>query len=264
MTAGNISIDLNADLGEECGDDIAMLDIVTSANLAAGAHAGGGGVLYGVAVEAVKRGIQIGAHISYGDRENFGRISRLHAATPAMVDSFVDQIQTVAQAAEEAGGTISYVKAHGALYNDAAAHYSAAAMLVAAHRRAAQELGYLLPAMGLPNSQLHLLMDREHLPFVAEGFADRAYTSEGTLMPRSEPNSVYEDTKRVVEQARLMSMGQRVVVSDGSSIPMPVETICLHGDTPNTLAHATAVRAALETHGVVIEPFRRARITFAR
>lgn len=244
-------IDLNADLGEECGDDIAMLSIVSSANVAAGGHAGGGQVLLNTVAEAAARGVRIGAHPSYPDRENFGRISPIsNEVHPALfMESLINQILDVAAAAEQANAQISYVKPHGALYNDAMVNEDVALLVVRATRHASDNIALpgmpALPVMGQPGSTLQHIARVLSVPFIAEGFADRAYTPQGNLVPRSQPGAVLHDLQAITSQVLQMVQQGTVTAIDGTVIPMPIQTICVHGDTPGAVAIAQAVKTAL-------------------
>lgn len=248
-------MDLNADLGEECGDDIAMLNIVTTANIAAGGHAGGGAVLLRTVEVAAARGINIGAHISYPDREGFGRTSLLDQVPESeLLLALVEQICAVSAAAKMFGAVVTHVKPHGALYNDAAKNISAASLVLSTLEMAAELLSGpgLLPVMGLPNSILQTEAELNEFPFIPEAFADRRYSADGTLVPRTEPGAVLEDPRDVVEQALNLSLENRVMASGKKVVPVWVETLCLHGDTPGSVALAHSVREALSAAGVHI------------
>lgn len=250
-------IDLNADLGEECGDDEALLEVVTSANVATGAHAGGGAVLHATVRAAVERGIAVGAHPSYRDRAGFGRaslIARLHADLDHRAIFIADlaaQIGLVATAAREAGGELAHVKAHGALYNEAAVDQVAAAVVLAAVRRAADAAGHELALVTLPGGVLDRLARAEAWSVISEGFADRAYQPDGLLVPRTLPGSVHVEPAAMVRQAVDVAHGRCQTV-DGSHIAMRVESLCVHGDTPGAVAAARAIRRALEDAGVTV------------
>ena len=230
------SIDLNADLGEECADDDALLGIVTSANIATGAHAGGGAVMVRTVRSAAARGVAVGAHPSYPDRAAFGRVS--HAGRWSSSDlqaEIVRQCRLVQDECAGAGVALSHLKPHGALYNDAAS----TPWIADAVARAAAALG--VPLVGLPGTEHERAAARAGTGFHAEAFADRAYRGDGTLVPRSEPGAVLEEVAAVDQARTLASRGG-------------VATICVHGDTPGAVEMARSIRAALEDAGIVLAP----------
>lgn len=235
----DLLLDLNADLGEECGDDVAMLDLVTSVNVACGGHAGGGRVLLGTMRAAVARGLTIGAHPSYPDRANFGRVS-MGLGPAALRATLRGQIMVAQEAAVMAGGEIAYVKPHGALYNDLAAD-ARLADLVAGVVAACQ----VSVLMGLAGSEAEAAAERAGIGFRAEVFADRAYLSSGALVPRSQPGAVLHDPVVVAARVRRMATEGVVVAVDGVLVPVRPESVCVHGDSPGAVALARAVRAAL-------------------
>ncbi|HEX9337782.1 MAG TPA: 5-oxoprolinase subunit PxpA [Pseudonocardiaceae bacterium] len=247
-------IDLNSDLGEgfgswKLGDDEALLKVVTSANVACGFHAGDPVTMRRVCAAAAERGVVIGAQVSYRDLAGFGR-RFIDMAANELADDVLYQIGALEAFARAAGSRVGYVKPHGALYN-ATVHHGVQAGAVVAGVRAYG----VLPVLGLPDSRLLAAAAAAGLPCVEEAFADRGYTPEGTLVPRTEPNALITDTDAVVERAtRLASRGEIVAV-DGTVLPCAARSLCLHGDTPGAVRHATAVRAALESAGVPITPF---------
>ena len=250
-------IDLNADLGEESGDDVALLDVVTSANVATGAHAGGGAVLQAAVRAAVERGVAVGAHPSYRDRVGFGRaslIEQLHAHVEhreGFVTDLIAQISLVAIAAREAGGALAHVKAHGALYNEAAVDAVAAALVLTAVQRAAETTGHRLALVTMPGGVLDQLARAEAWPVIAEGFADRAYQADGLLVPRTRPGAVHAEPAAMIRQALDVAHGRCRTV-DGSHIAMRVQSLCVHGDTPGAVTAARAIRRALEEAGITV------------
>ncbi|KQP27719.1 LamB/YcsF family protein [Aeromicrobium sp. Leaf272] len=226
-------IDLNADVAESA-DDLALLDVVTSANVCCGAYAGGEELMLDACERAVERGVAIGAQVGYPDREGFGRRPQ-EPATDELVDELRAQIDLLAEVADAVGGRVAYVKPHGALYNTVAHDERQATAVVEA-------VGpYGLPLLGLPGAVSLRLAATEGLPTVAEGFADRAYTAAGTLVPRDQPGAVLGDVDEVVSQA-LRLAGQ-------------VDSLCVHGDSPDALALVRAVRAALAEAGHGVGPF---------
>ncbi len=247
-----IVIDLNADVGEECGDDQSLFEIVTSANVAAGGHAGGGGVLRETVGLAASAGVRVGAHPSYPDREAFGRVSRASEHDSAAVAAFVAaQVLDVAAACADRSVALAHVKAHGALYHDAASDSAVAAAFLAGVLRAAGELGVdSIPVMGFPDSALHRVCASAGVPFLAEAFADRAYAPDGSLVPRLHPGAVLDDHAAVVRQAVRVALHGSVVATDGTIVSVRAVTVCLHGDTPGAVEMSRKVRRELEANGV--------------
>jgi len=239
------SIDLNADLGESfgrwvLGDDEALLTVVTSANVACGFHAGDPGVLRRSCAGAAHNGVRIGAQVSYRDLAGFGR-RFIDVPHDELRDDVLYQLGALDAFARVAGARVSYLKPHGALYN-AAVHHEDQADAIAV---AAAEYDAGLPVLGLPGSALLRAAERHGLRTVTEAFADRRYTSEGTLVPRREPGAVLHDPDEIAQQVRQF-------VTDGTA-----ESICVHGDTPGAVAIARAVRQVLTETGCTVEPFVR-------
>jgi UPF0271 protein len=247
-------IDLNSDLGEGFGswrltDDDALLTVVTSANVACGFHAGDPATMRKVCASAAGRGVVIGAQVSYRDLAGFGR--RFIDVAPAeLADEILYQIGALDAFARAAGSRVRYVKPHGALYN-ATVHHEAQAQAVVAGVRAFGDL----PVLGLPGSRLLAAAEAAGLECVQEAFADRGYTPEATLVPRNRPNALLTDTDAVVERAVRLAERGEIVAVDGTVLRSSARSLCLHGDTPGAVGHATAVRSALATAGVTISPF---------
>jgi UPF0271 protein len=248
------TVDLNADVGEECGDDAALLGIVTTASVAAGGHAGGGDVLVQTVRLAVAGGVAVGAHPSYPDRREFGRVSRAGDHDADAVTGFVrDQVLSVAAACDAQGIALSHVKAHGALYNDVAADAGLAGLFLDGVQEAGIALGGgELRIMGMPGTQLDRMCAIRGLGFLAEAFADRAYAPDGSLVPRGAPGAVLHDAEVVADRVlRLVAEG-RVRAVDGTELAIPAVTVCLHGDTPGAVGMARLVRRRLEDNGIAI------------
>lgn len=253
------AVDLNSDLGEgfgvwTLGDDAGLLEVVTSANVACGFHAGDPVTMRRVCATAVERGVAIGAQVSYRDLAGFGR--RFVDVEPAeLTDDVLYQLGALAGFARVAGGELAYVKPHGALYNAIVTHEAQAAAVVEAVRR----YDPALPVLGLPGSQWLRLAGEAGLRTVPEAFADRAYTPEGTLVPRREDGAVLHDAEVVAARCVRMVRDGTVEAVDGSVVAVEPASLCVHGDTPGALAMARAVRAALEDARVRIEAFGQAR-----
>ncbi|GAA4367570.1 LamB/YcsF family protein [Paeniglutamicibacter cryotolerans] len=249
------SIDLNADVGESfgswsMGDDAAIFGSVSSANIACGFHAGDPSTIATTARAAVTASITIGAHVGYRDLVGFGR--RFIDASPTeLADDVLYQLGALSAMARAAGGSVKYVKPHGALYN-AIVHHEAQARAVIDGIRA---FGGELPVLLLPGSIALELADKAGLRGVTEAFADRNYTPEGTLVPRRDPDALQHDPEAAtVNMLRMVTEG-RVKAVDGSLIPMKAESICVHSDAPGAVALASHLRAALEDAGVRINGF---------
>jgi UPF0271 protein len=252
---GSGRIDLNADLGEgfgvwRLGDDDVLLGIVTSANVACGFHAGDPVTMRRVCAGAVAAGVAIGAQVSYRDLAGFGR--RFIDVPPReLADDVLYQLAALDGIARVAGGRVAYVKPHGALYNAAVQDERQAGAVVAA----VAAYDPTLPVLGLPGSALLRLTEAAGLRAVPEGFADRGYTPAGELVPRGEPGALVADPASVAERAVRMATEGVVVAVDGSTVPVEVESVCVHGDTPGAAELARAVRTALESSGLSIESF---------
>jgi UPF0271 protein len=249
------SVDLNSDLGESfgrwhLGDDEAMLQLVTSANVACGFHAGDPSVLLRTCRQAAEHGVVVGAQVGYRDLAGFGR--RFIDVSPQDLGAdVIYQIGALQGMCRAAGTTVRYVKPHGALYNAVVHHEGQAAAVVDAVRRYDPGLAVL----GLPGSVLLELAAAAGLATVAEAFADRAYTPAGTLMPRSEPGALLSDPAEVASRVVRLATESRVAAVDGSDLPVRADSVCVHGDTPGAVAMAREVRAALAAAGVNVEPF---------
>ncbi|MET8141440.1 5-oxoprolinase subunit PxpA [Sphaerisporangium sp. NPDC005288] len=249
------TVDLNSDLGEgfgrwSLGDDEALLSVVTSANVACGFHAGDPTIMRRTCATASALGVAIGAQVSYRDLAGFGR-RFIDVPPETLTDEIVYQIGALDAFARLAGTRVSYVKPHGALYNAIVHHEEQAAAVVAAVR--AYDPG--LPVLGLPGSQWLRLAVEAGLTVVPECFADRAYTPQGTLVPRGEPGAVLHDPGEVAERCLRMARGEPITAIDGTPLTVTAASICVHGDTPGAVAMARRVRAALAAGGVEVAPF---------
>ncbi|MEU0088638.1 5-oxoprolinase subunit PxpA [Streptomyces sp. NPDC006274] len=249
------SIDLNADLGEGFGrwrltDDERLLSVVTSANVACGFHAGDAVTMRRVCDLAAERGVRIGAQVSYRDLAGFGRRA-MDVPAEELAAETAYQIGALAVFARAAGSRVSYVKPHGALYNRVVHDEEQAAAVV----EGVLLCGERLPLLCLPGSTLHTMAEKAGLPTVTEAFADRAYTAQGTLVPRGESGAVISDESAVVERSVSMARFGQVTARCGRSVGVRARSLCLHGDTPGAVALARRVRAGLESAGVRVEAF---------
>ncbi len=248
-------IDLNSDLGEgfgvyRLGDDEEILAVVSSANVACGFHGGDPQVMARTVRTAVEKGVVIGAHVSYPDRAGFGR--RYMDMTPEELTwDIVYQIGALDGIARAAGGRVRYVKPHGALYNRIAVDPTQAAAVI----DAIVAYDRNLPVLTLPGSAVIAAAADSGATTVTECFADRAYTSEGHLVPRSRPGAVIHDPAAVASRAVQLAREGTVTSIDGTPVKVGARSMCLHSDTPGAAILAVTIRAALGDAGVPIVPF---------
>jgi UPF0271 protein len=249
-------IDLNSDLGESfgpwpMGQDAALMDSISSANVACGFHAGDPGTMRATITLAREKGVAVGAHPGFQDLAGFGR--REIKATPQEVEDLVlYQVAALAGVASAQGVRLQHVKAHGALYNMACRDRA----LADAIAKAVAGIDRSLILFGLPNSELLRAGEAAGLTVAAEVFADRSYEPDGSLTSRARPGSVIHDTPKVVERAIRMVRDKQVVAVDGSTIALTADTICLHGDTAGAAVLARELRLGLESAGIRIAPLR--------
>jgi UPF0271 protein len=230
-----MEIDLNCDLGEGCANDADLMALITSANVACGFHAGDPATAHATIRLAAQHGVQVGAHPGFADRANFGR-RELERTQEQVYEDCVYQIGALAGLAKAVGVDLHYVKPHGALYNVACRDDSYARPVVSA----TQLFG--LKLMGLPSSRLESA-SAGHCPFIAEGFADRRYLPDGSLVPRSQADAFVRDPAEAVRQAEWLLREKGV------------RTLCVHGDNPDAVAFVRALREELTRRGVTIRAF---------
>ena len=249
------TIDLNSDLGESfgqwhMGDDAAMLDIVTSANVACGFHAGDPAGILRTLRAAAAKGVTIGAHVAYPDLVGFGR-RNMDIASFDLTADVIYQIGALQALATAAGTSVRYVKPHGALYNTIAHDKRQAQAVIEAIRA----VDARLVLVALAGSPLIELARHEGLTCIAEAFADRAYTPTGALVSRREPGAVLHDAEQVAQRMlRLVQTGE-IEAIDGSVTRIEADSICVHGDSPGAIQMAREVRQLLEQSGVSLQPF---------
>ncbi len=243
----SLTVDLNADLGEGGPCDDELLELISSANIATGFHAGDADSMRKT-IEAAKAGnVAIGAHPSLMDRENFGRKER--ETTPEEVHEAVSyQIEVIQAIAEHAGARLAHVKPHGALYNMAARRGD----LAEAVARAVADSDSQLLLFALPESQLEQAARKIGLRVVPEFFADRNYLRDGSLVPRARPDALMDDTETVMTRVLHMLGEGRILAVDRTEISVRGETVCVHGDTPDAVQFVRALRWGLEAAGVRI------------
>ena len=239
------TIDLNADVGEGCGQDAELMPLISSANIACGVHAGDAESMRDAVELALDYGVALGAHPSFPDRENFGR-REMHLSARDLHECIVAQIESLASVAMKAGARLRHVKPHGALYNMAARDSELAHVVVTAIRSVDQSL----MVFGLAGSELLSAAARVGLRGVSETFADRGYRPDGSLQPRNEPGSVIHEAETVAARALTMALEGSVVAFDGSQVALRADTICVHGDTPGADALARRIRNVLSGAGI--------------
>lgn len=246
-------IDLNCDLGEyeqlsQGHNDAAIMAYISSCNIACGGHAGNQAVIEHTINLAINHGVNIGAHPAYPDRANFGR-KAVNMPVKALQSTVLEQVQAIKSAAEAQGGKLSHVKPHGALYNQAAADLQLALVLM----ETVAEVDSKALVYGLAGSKMQQAADQVGVQFVAEGFADRAYTQAATLVPRTEPGAVITDVSVMCKQVLQVMKKQCVVAITGDVIPMQIDTLCLHGDHPKAIQTAQFISQALQQAGFKIQ-----------
>ncbi len=225
------SVDLNADLGEEVTDDAGLLRVVTSANVACGFHAGTPDIMRAVCADAARRGVVVGAQVSYRDRENFGRVPH-DLPADQLRDQVAEQVEVLSAIAESEGTRVRYVKPHGALYHRVTDDEEQAGAVLAGSGG--------LAVLGFPGSRLLELAAASGRPTYQEGFPDRGY-ADGRLLDRGLPGALLEDPAAIAAQAVRLAP--------------KVASLCVHGDSADAVAHASAVRRALEAAGFDVAPF---------
>lgn len=251
-------MDLNADLGEgfgvwRLGDDEALLRLVTSANVACGFHAGDPMTMRRICEWAADRGVAIGAQVGYRDLSGFGR-RRIEYDHDELRDEIIYQIAALDGFCRLQGARVRYVKPHGALYNTAMRDMAQASAVAAA----IADYDPTLPVLCLPGSALAACAASAGVRVVLEGYADRAYEPDGTLVPRSQPKAVITDVDIIADRALRMATSGEVEARDGSIVSAPVESLCVHGDTPGAVELAQRIRDTLTAAGVQLAPFERA------
>ena len=243
-------MDLNADVGEGCGDDDALMPLLTSASIACGAHAGDALLMRRSVLLAQQHNVAIGAHVSYPDREHFGRRD-LELPADRLAAEVLFQLGALAAISRAAGTRVRYLKPHGALYNRMARNAETAEAVIMAVR----DFDAGLPILTLPDSAAMSVAQRWGVTAVAEAFADRAYTADGKLASREQKDAVITDEILVAQRALDIARNQQVQSVDGQRVSVKARSLCVHGDTPGAVALARAVRNALERAGVELRAF---------
>ena len=249
-------IDFNCDMGESfgawvMGDDAAMLDVVTTANVACGFHAGDPSVMRRTIRMAKARGVAVGAHPGFADLYGFGR-RRISGERPEDLEAqLIYQIVAMAGMAAVEGHPMTHVKTHGALGNMAAVDPDLAALCV----RAVKAVDPGLVFVSLPYSATFAAAEKAGLRVACEVYADRTYTDAGELTPRSQPGAVIHDAEQSRDQVLEMVLNGRIPTTGGQHLPVEAATLCVHGDTPGAVGMARRLRAALEENGIRLAPF---------
>ena len=243
----DLTIDLNADLGEGGASDEALLALISSANIACGWHAGSALLMQQSVAWAIQHDVAIGAHPSFPDRDNFGR-TEMQLPAQEIYSGMLYQIGALAAIAKAQGARLTHVKPHGALYNQAARDATLADVIVAAVR----DFDPSLALFGLANSELTAAATRAGLTAVEEVFADRGYNADGSLVKRGTPGAMIEDEERALAQTMSMVRDSKVQAIDGSWVPLTAHTVCLHGDGAHALAFAQRIRAHLQQEGITV------------
>lgn len=240
-----MQIDLNADIGEGCGDDSALLACVSSASIACGGHAGDEASMRAALRQCLALGVAAGAHPSYPDRQHFGRRA-LDLSAQQVLETVLAQTRSLQALAAQEGLRLRHLKPHGALYNRAADDASLADAIAAA----AQQCGLAL--MGLAGSELVAAGRRLGLPVIEEAFADRAYGIDARLLPRGQPGALLQNPEQALAQLLDLVLRGGVHTADGRWLHLRADSVCLHGDTPGALGIARALRAGLAQAGIAL------------
>ena len=247
------SIDFNSDLGEGAGTDMALMPLISSANIACGGHAGNENTMRTTIELAMRNKVAIGAHPGYPDRERFGRVA-LDIPPRELIESVRRQLDSLIGTASRMGARVTHVKAHGALYNQAERDATIARNIIFAIQAAAG--GHDLVVVAPPGSAMLEEASGMGMKVAREGFVDRAYEADGTLQSRSIAGSVLTDPADAVRQALSFVKDGGVTAIDGSFLKLVVDTLCVHGDTPGAPEIARAVRDAFAKAKVKVAPFR--------
>ena len=254
-----MAIDLNSDLGEGIGEvaeavDAELLGLVSSANVACGGHAGDEQSMARVCRIAAEHRVAIGAHISYADREGFGRQPNA-ASSDELRDQLLSQLWALETAAHAAGSAVTYIKPHGALYHACLDDAELAQTVVDVALAFRKEIGRSLAMLSLPGSALLTRAEAAGLRTAKEAFADRAYAADGRLVPRTEPGSVITDPTEALTRLKRLLRDSQIIAIDGTPIDIDAHSICVHGDTPGAVFMARRLRAAIDADRVRIAPF---------
>ncbi|MFZ0915889.1 MAG: 5-oxoprolinase subunit PxpA [Candidatus Udaeobacter sp.] len=250
----NLFVDINADLGEGAGHDNELFELISSANIATGFHAGDSDTMHAAICAAKEHGVAIGAHPSFFDRENFGR-KELNVADQEVLDAVAYQLGIFQAIASTLDVRPNHVKPHGALYNMAVRD----AKLADAMARAVESVDSKLILFAPDKSELARAGEAHGLQIAREIFADRNYLKDGWLVPRTRPDALLHDPKEAVQRVLRMLREGKVRSVEGDDVDVRGETICVHGDTPGAVGFARELRTRLESEGVRISAPKRQR-----
>jgi UPF0271 protein len=241
------TIDINCDLGEETGVETAIMPHISSANIACGAHAGNEDTIRSTIQLAKEHQVVVGAHPSYPDRKNFGRVVMPIGLQP-LINSVIAQIKTVTEIAMQEQYAIGHIKLHGALYNEAAKNKLLAEALV-------KTIASLNPSWvlyGPPESELEKASFQQGLAYCCEAFIDRTYQDDGSLTPRSDSQALISSEKKCIEQALQLIKRKEVTALSGKLIPLRATTLCIHGDGPKAVLFANTLKKQLQIEDISI------------
>jgi UPF0271 protein len=241
------TIDINCDLGEGCGNDVELMRLISSANIACGFHAGDADTMHRTVELATENAVAIGAHPGYRDLENFGR-TEMSLSPTEISDIVTEQIYALKRICDAQGAAIHHVKPHGALYNQAAKDPE----LSAAIARAVKTSDPTLVLYGLSGSRLISEAESIGLKTASEVFADRTYQDDGSLTPRTRPDALITDDETSIAQVVQMIEDQSVTSTSGKAVPLRAETVCIHGDGEHAVSFASGIRTALLKRGFEI------------
>lgn len=246
-----MTIDLNCDMGEsfgawQMGSDAALMEVVTSINVACGFHAGDATVMRQTIQTAIEKGVAIGAHPSFPDLQGFGR-REMKMSAQEVFDLVLYQVSALKGICEAFGARLHHVKPHGALYNAAAKN----AEMATAIAEAVKKIDANLIFYGLSNSLLISEAEKINLKTASEVFADRTYQADGNLTPRNQPNALIQDAEKAVSQVLEMVENQQVTATNGEKVALKAETVCIHGDGANALEFATKIRRELIENNIL-------------
>lgn len=241
-------VDLNVDLAEGCANDEVLLQLVSSANISCGLHAGDFKEMYQAIHWAKQHHVQIGAHPSFPDRENFGRTA-MYLSDKELKACLRYQLGAIYALCQAESVPLAYVKPHGALYNQAAKDEKLATLLV----ETIQQFDPKLKLMGLSGSLMLSVAEKYGMATISEVFADRRYLSDGSLVPRTRNDALVDNDTEAIEQVLKMVIEGKVMSIDGIAIPIKVDSICLHGDGKHAISFAQKIRQALANHHIALQ-----------
>jgi len=248
-----LQVDINSDIGEGIGSDEAMLGVATSVNVACGFHAGDPDTMRQIATQARERGVRIGAHPGYHDIAGFGRNPMPGLSASEIENIVAYQTGALCAVASLAGHRVTHVKAHGALSNAACSDTMIASAIAAAIKAVDPSLAFMV----LPQTELARAADCSGLRPIHEIYADRAYQEDAQLLSRNRSGAVLHDAGEIAQRVLRMVTEQAIVTASGKTIPTPIDSICVHGDTAGAIEIAKMVRTTLERNGVNVTPFSR-------